>query len=75
MKCPRRGGTLGAGAARTGSGPGTNAGNPNLNNATGPGANPIESTGSVQQPMRGKRHVSKSRRHHLSTVGSSTRQQ
>jgi hypothetical protein len=67
-------GTLGAGAPRTGSGPGTNAGNPNLSNATGPGANPVESTGSIQQPMRGKRQATHSRRHHRSTVGSSSRQ-
>jgi hypothetical protein len=68
-----QGGTLGAGAARTGSGPGTNAGNPGLNNATGPGANPIESTGSIKKPMR--RHHASRTRHHRSTVGSSTRQQ
>ena len=34
-------GTKGAGAARTGVGPGTNAGDPSVTNATGPGANPI----------------------------------
>ena len=34
-------GTKGVGAARTGVGPGTNAGDPGVTNDTGPGANPI----------------------------------
>ena len=68
-----QGGTLGAGAARTGTGPGTNAGDPNLTNKTGPGANPVSGTANNQamKPIR-KRHVA---RHHSrrtrSTVGSS----
>lgn len=69
-----QGGTLGAGAARTGAGPGTNAGDPNLSNKTGPGANPIAGgNGQAMQHVR-KRHVA---RHHSrrmrSTVGSSGR--
>jgi hypothetical protein len=65
-------GTLGAGAARTGSGPGTNAGNPALNDATGPGANPL-TTGSINKPVR-KRHMTSHTRRQRSTVGSSSRQ-
>lgn len=55
-----QGGTKGAGAPRTGVGPGTDAGNPNVSNDTGPGANP------VTPGSRSKRHV---KRHHRSTVG------
>ncbi|MFL6949616.1 MAG: hypothetical protein ACJ8FU_15600 [Xanthobacteraceae bacterium] len=53
-------GTKGAGAPRTGTGPGTDRGNPSVTNDTGPGANPIT-------PAPRKRTVKKHRR---GTVGS-----
>jgi hypothetical protein len=53
-------GTKGVGAPRTGTGPGTDAGNPSVTNATGPGANPIT------PGPRSKKTVKK---HHRSTVG------
>ena len=56
-------GTKGVGATQGGTGPGTNAGDPGITNSTGPGANPITPAPTKQ------RHV---RRHHRSTVGSST---
>lgn len=65
-----QGGTLGTGAARTGTGPGTNAGDPNLSSKTGPGANPIGGGTNMQKPMRTKRHMTSHRRHRT-TTGSS----
>ncbi len=60
-------GTKGVGAARTGTGPGTNQGDPGMSSVTGPGANPITPTTPTPQ-----RHVK--RKHHRSTVGSSSKQ-
>jgi len=57
-----QGGTKGVGAARTGTGPGTNAGDPGITSATGPGANPISGTAT-------KKHAKRTR-HMRSTVGS-----
>jgi hypothetical protein len=54
-------GTKGAGAPRTSTGPGTDAGNPSVTNDTGPGANPIT------PGPRSKKTVKKHRRN---TVGS-----
>jgi hypothetical protein len=57
-------GTKGVGSTRSGTGPGTNQGDPGMSSATGPGANPI-----TPAPQR---HVK--RKHRRSTVGSSSRQ-
>jgi hypothetical protein len=50
-------GTKGAGAPRTGTGPGTDMGNPSVSNDTGPGANPITS-GTPRRHVRHNRHRS-----------------
>jgi len=55
-------GTKGAGATRSGSGPGTNMGDPGISSATGPGANPV-----TQPPMR---HTTRHHRKVRTTTGS-----
>jgi len=49
-------GTKGVGAIRTGVGPGTDAGNPNIGNDTGPGANPLtpQTAPAAQKPRTKK---------------------
>jgi len=60
-------GTKGVGAPLTGSGPGTNAGDPNANNTFGPGARPT--TGQSTQPMTPttRRHTKRTR--HMRSSG------
>ena len=65
-------GTKGVGAPLSGSGPGTNQGDPNLSTATGPGARPTVGTNAQRMAPTSKRHVKRSR-HMRSTVGSSSR--
>jgi hypothetical protein len=54
-------GTKGVGAARTSTGPGTNAGDAGVSNDTGPGANPI---------TPGSRSKRTAKKHRRSTMGS-----
>jgi hypothetical protein len=54
-------GTKGVGAARTGVGPGTNAGDPGMSDVTGPGANPITPAPKRHVKQRKSRHTTGSR--------------
>src|SRR5262245_47501182 len=66
---PSQAGTKGVGATRSGTGPGTNAGDPGLSSATGPGANPLTpGANPADRWAASKKHV---KRKHRSTVGSS----
>jgi len=62
-------GTRGVGAPLSGSGPGTNQGDPNLSTSTGPGARPTVGSHAKRMAPTSRRHAKRTR-HVRSTVGS-----